>query len=103
MKLKIAEKYKIIPVGQHGNGSLELLMLKKPNRRHPTYRLAVAFEREGELQMRYLRGSPEQAKFPFGWTSYQSQARCYYEETARVIIGDILKDGVISPGFFEWR
>ena len=103
MKLEIVEKHKIVPVGQHGTGSLELLLLKKSNRSRPTYRLAVAFERQGELQMRYLRGYPEQARFPFGWTSEQSEARRYYEDVARFVMGDILKNGTISYGFFDWR
>lgn len=103
MKLEIVEKRKISSVGQHGIGSLELLLLKKANRCHPTYRFAIAFERQGELQMRYLRGSPEQVKFSFGWTSRQSEARRYYEEAARFIMGDILKNGPIFYGIFDWR
>ena len=103
MKLEIAEKYKIVPAGQHGTRRFELLLLKKANQRHATYRLAVAFERQRELQMRYLRGYPEQVKFPFGWTSQQSQARCYYEKAARLIIGDILKNGDVFYGFYDWR
>lgn len=90
MKLDIAEKHLIIVETSHGNDSLELLLLKKPNLKRPTYRIAVAFGTQGKPKIHYPSWYMEH-KFAFGWTALPSKAGRFSEQQAKRVVADILQ------------
>jgi hypothetical protein len=98
MRFEIAERHTIVEQTERGTGKLELLLLKKPNPRRPTYRLAVAFGRKP--QIRYMRAYMEK-QFYFYWTTEPSEAIWFTEKQARNTVDAILKMSNVFYGIFN--
>jgi hypothetical protein len=101
MRFEIAERHNIVEQTERGTGKLELLLLKKVNPCRPNYRLAVAYRRQGQIQLRYVCWYLEK-QFGFDWTADPSKAIWFSEKQAKRTVKAILESSNMFYDLFLW-